>query len=219
MEIEVIAQKREMHGTSASRRLRHSGFVPGIVYGGTVPPLAIQLDHNALFHALRKEAFHASVLNLKIGNISETALLRDVQWHPYKPQVLHVDFQRINANETIHVKVPLHFLNDETAPGVKIGHGLVNRVITELDIECLPAKLPEFIAVDIGALEVGDHVLVNDIKLPAGVVVIAHLAEENPVVVAISPPIVEGVEKEGVASAEAGAEAKEGGAESSDSKD
>ena len=151
MQIEVIAQKRDAQGTGASRRLRHAGFVPGIVYGGSKDPLAIQLDHNALYHALRKESFHSSVLNLKVGDISEMALLRDVQMHAYKPLILHVDFQRIDATHKIHVKVPLHFINEDIAPGVKLAHGLVHHVMTELDVECLPGNLPGFIEVDLGS--------------------------------------------------------------------
>jgi large subunit ribosomal protein L25 len=188
MQIEVIAQERDGQGTGASRRLRHAGFVPGIVYGGNKDPLAIQLDHNALFHALRKEAFHSSVLNLKVGNMTEMALLRDIQMHPYKPQILHVDFQRVDANHKIHVKVPLHFINEDTAPGVKLTHGLVNHVMTELDVACLPGNLPEFIEVDLGMLEAGQSIHVNDLNLPAGVEPVAHLKAENPSVVGITPP-------------------------------
>lgn len=188
MQIEVIAQKRDAQGTGASRRLRHAGFVPGIVYGGSKAPLAIQLDHNALYHALRKEAFHSSVLNLKVEGTTEMALLRDVQMHAYKPLILHVDFQRVDADHKIHVKVPLHFKNEDTAPGVKLTHGLVNHVMTELDVACLPGNLPEFIEVDLGNLEAGHSIHVNDLKLPAGVEPVAHLKAENPAVVGITPP-------------------------------
>lgn len=188
MQIEVIAQKRDGQGTGASRRLRHAGFVPGIVYGGSREPQAIQLDHNALYHALRKEAFHSSVLTLKVDGGSEMALLRDVQWHPYKQLVLHVDFQRVDAGQKIHVKVPLHFKNEDIAPGVKLAHGLVNHVITELDVACLPGNLPEFIEVDLAKLEAGHSIHVNDLKLPAGVEPVAHIKAENPAVVAISAP-------------------------------
>lgn len=188
MQIEVIAQKRDGQGTGASRRLRHAGFVPGIVYGGNKEPLAIQLDHNALYHALRKEAFHSSVLSLKVGDATEMTLLRDVQWHAYKPQVLHIDFQRIDADHKIHVKVPLHFKNEDVAPGVKLAHGLVNHAMTEIDVACLPGNLPEFIEVDLAALEAGHSIHVNEIKLPAGVEPVAHLKAENPAVVSITPP-------------------------------
>ena len=188
MEIEVIAYKRELQGTGASRRLRSAGKVPGIVYGGTAAPMQIELDHNALYHALRKEAFHASVLNLSVDGKSESVLLRDTQWHPYKPQVLHVDFQRIDKTHKIHVKVPLHFLNEDIAPGVKVGGGKVSHVITEIDITCLPGNLPEFIEVDIGHLELNHSIHVNELKLPEGVEIVAHLVHENPAVVALTLP-------------------------------
>ena len=188
MEIEVIAAKRELQGTGASRRLRHSGKVPGIVYGGTDAPMQIELDHNALYHALRKEAFHASVLSLTVDGNKQSVLLRDTQWHPYRQQVLHVDFQRVDKTHKIHVKVPLHFLNEETAPGVKTGGGKVSHVVTELDVNCLPGNLPEYIEVDIGALELGHSIHANDLKLPDDVEFVAHIQHENPAVVTITLP-------------------------------
>lgn len=188
MDIEVIAQKRELQGSSASRRLRRAGKVPGIVYGGNAAPVQIELDHNALYHALKKEAFHASVLKLTVDGASESVLLRDTQWHPYKPQVLHVDFQRVDADHKIHVKVPLHFINAETAPGVKLGGGKPHHILNELDVQCLPGKLPEFIEVDMGQLEAGHAVHANDLKLPEGVELVAHLKAENPAVATISAP-------------------------------
>lgn len=188
MEIEVIAFKRDAQGSSASRRLRHAGKVPGIVYGGTAAPMQIELDHNALYHALRKEAFHASVLTLTVDGNRESVLLRDTQWHPYKQQVLHVDFQRVDKDHKIHVKVPLHFLNAETAPGVKLGGGKPHHIMNELDVQCFPGSLPEFIEVDMGKLEVGHSIHANDLKLPAGVELVAHLKAENPAVAAISAP-------------------------------
>ena len=188
MEIEVIAFKREAQGSSASRRLRSTGRVPGIVYGGTDAPMQIELDHNALYHALRKEAFHASVLSLTVDGNKQSVLLRDTQWHPYKQQVLHVDFQRVDKTHKIHVKVPLHFLNEETAPGVKTGGGKVSHVVTELDVTCLPGNLPEYIEVDIGALELGHSIHANDLKLPDGVEFVAHIQHENPALVTITLP-------------------------------
>ena len=188
MEIEVIAAKRELQGTGASRRLRHAGKVPGIVYGGTAAPMQIELDHNALYHALRKEAFHASVLTLNVGGTKESVLLRDTQWHPYRQQVLHVDFQRVDKTHKIHVKVPLHFLNEDTAPGVKTGGGKVSHVVTELDVTCLPGNLPEFITVDMGALELGHSIHANDLALPEGVELVAHIQHENPAVATVTLP-------------------------------
>ena len=194
MEIEVIAYKREAQGSSASRRLRHAGKVPGIVYGGSAAPMQIELDHNALYHALRKEAFHASVLALTVDGNKESVLLRDTQWHPYKQQVLHVDFQRVDKDHKIHVKVPLHFLNADVAPGVKTGGGKAHHIVNELDVECLPGSLPEFIAVDMGQLEVGHSIHANDLVLPAGVELVAHLKTENPAVASINAPKGSGAE-------------------------
>ncbi|MBN8765072.1 MAG: 50S ribosomal protein L25/general stress protein Ctc [Thiobacillus sp.] len=188
MEIEVIAARRELQGTGASRRLRHAGKVPGIVYGGPTAPVQIELDHNALYHALRKEAFHSSVLALKIDGARESVLLRDTQWHPYKQQVLHVDFQRVDQNQKIHVKVPLHFLNADVAPGVKTGGGKPHHIMTELDVECLPGSLPGFIEIDMGQLEVGHSIHANDLKLPQGVELVAHVKQENPAVASINAP-------------------------------
>jgi large subunit ribosomal protein L25 len=188
MEIEIIAAKRELQGTGASRRLRHAGKVPGIVYGGTAAPVQIELDHNALYHSLRKEAFHASVLTMNIDGAKESVLLRDAQWHPYKQQVLHVDFQRVDKTHKIHVKVPLHFLNADVAPGVKTGGGKVSHVMTEIDVTCLPGNLPEFIAVDMGGLELGHSIHVAELKLPEGVELVAHILHENPAVASITLP-------------------------------
>ena len=188
MEIEVIAAKRELQGTGASRRLRHAGKVPGIVYGGTAAPMQIELDHNALYHALRKEAFHASVLTLNVGGTKESVLLRDTQWHPYRQQVLHVDFQRVDKDHKIHVKVPLHFLNAEVAPGVKLGGGKPHHILNELDVQCLPGSLPEFIEVDMGKLEVGHSIHANELVLPAGVELVPHVKQENPAVATITLP-------------------------------
>ncbi|MDP2029138.1 MAG: 50S ribosomal protein L25/general stress protein Ctc [Thiobacillus sp.] len=188
MEIEIIAAKRELQGTGASRRLRHAGKVPGIVYGGTTAPVQIELDHNALYHSLRKEAFHASVLTMNIDGAKESVLLRDAQWHPYKQQVLHVDFQRVDKTHKIHVKVPLHFLNADVAPGVKTGGGKVSHVMTEIDVSCLPGNLPEFIAVDLSGLELGHSVHVAELKLPEGVELVAHVLHENPAVASVTLP-------------------------------
>jgi len=188
MNIEVIAAKRELQGTGASRRLRHAGKGPGIVYGGAAAPVQIELDHNTLYHALRKEAFHASVLTLNVDGAKETVLLRDTQWHPYKQQVLHVDFQRVDKDHKIHVKVPLHFLNANVAPGVKTGGGKPHYIVNELDVQCLPGSLPEFIEVEMGKLEVGHSIHANDLTLPAGVELVAHVKVETPAVVSINAP-------------------------------
>jgi large subunit ribosomal protein L25 len=150
--------------------------------------MQIELDHNALYHALRKEAFHASVLTLTVEGNQQSVLLRDTQWHPYKQQVLHVDFQRVDKNQKIHVKVPLHFLNADMAPGVKTGGGKAHHILNEIDVSCLPGKLPHFIEVDMGKLEVGHSIHANDLVLPAGVELVAHIKVENPAVASINAP-------------------------------
>ncbi len=164
------ATARSVQGSSASRRLRRAGRVPAIVYGGTAAPLNIELDHNEIFHALRKEQFHASILTMALeGGKSEQVLLRSVQWHAYKPQVLHVDFQRVDANQALHTKVPLHFVNAETSPAIKLSGAIISHVITEVEVTCLPHALPQFIEVNLGNLLGGASVHQKDIVLPKGV--------------------------------------------------
>lgn len=179
------ATSRSDKGTSASRRLRHAGRVPAIVYGGTAEPASIELDHNEIYHALRKESFHASILSMELdGKSSEQVLLRSVQWHPYKQQVLHVDFQRVDASQALNTKVPLHFINAEKSPAVKLSSAIVSHVLTELEIICLPANLPQFIEVDLVNLLPGATLHLADITLPKGVVYAAHGGEANPVIAA-----------------------------------
>ena len=202
MEIEVIAAKRELQGTGASRRLRHAGKVPGIVYGGEAAPVQIELDHNALYHALRKEAFHASVLTLNVDGAKESVLLRDSQWHPYKQQVLHVDFQRVDKGHKIHVKVPLHFVNAETCPGVKTGGGKPHHVMTEIDVQCLPARSARVHRGGHG--QAGSWVRsihANELMLPKGVELVAHVKHENPAVASVNAPKVAAVEEPAAAPA------------------
>ncbi len=187
MTIEIIANKRDLQGTGASRRLRRAGKVPGILYGGETAAQPIQLDHNALFHSLKQEAFHASILTMDLDGQKQQVLLRDYQMHPYKPQVLHADFQRVAADRKIHMKVPLHFVNADIAPGVKLQGGVVSHVLNELDVTCLPADLPEFIEVDMKDVSVGHSVHVKDLKLPKGVEAVLHRGE-NPVVATITVP-------------------------------
>ncbi|WP_126447085.1 50S ribosomal protein L25/general stress protein Ctc [Sulfuricystis multivorans] len=184
MQFEINATKREAQGSSASRRLRRAGKVPGILYGGGGAAQMIELDHNELFQALRKEAFHSSIINLVIGDAKEMCLLRDVQMHPVKRQIRHVDFQRIDATHEIHQKVPLHFVNAEIAPGVKLDGGMVQHVMTELDVKCLPKDLPEYIEVDLKDLKGGQSLHVSQLTLPAGVEAVHH-GEGDPVVVTI----------------------------------
>ncbi|MCD8504171.1 MAG: 50S ribosomal protein L25/general stress protein Ctc [Burkholderiaceae bacterium] len=186
--MEFNATSRSVQGSSASRRLRRAGRVPAIVYGGQEPPLNVEVDHNEIYHALRKEQFHASVLDMKLDGTKHSVLLRAVQWHPYKQQVLHIDFQRVDASKVLHTKVPLHFINAEISPAVKLSSAIISHVITELEIECLPANLPQFIEVDLAAVVAGQSIHVNDIKLPVGVKYLPHGGEDNPVVASATVP-------------------------------
>ncbi len=172
--MKVIAFARNEQGTGASRRLRLAGQTPGIIYGGVAAPVSIKLDHNALYHALKKEAFHSSILDLEIDGTSQQVLLRDFQVHAYKQLVLHVDFQRVDATHKIHVKVPLHFINAEISPAVKLSGGIISHVMAELEISCLPANLPEFVTVDLATIDIGHSIHLSDIKLPEGITAIMH---------------------------------------------
>jgi large subunit ribosomal protein L25 len=183
--MKVVASKRNAQGTGASRRLRHTGKVPGVLYGGEAAAQAIEVDHNTLFHALRKEKFHASILEMELDGAGERVLLRDFQMHPYKPQVLHVDFQRVSENQKIHMSVPLHFVGQENSPAVKLGGGLISHVMSEVDIACLPRDLPEFIEVDLSGLQAHQTVRVLDLKMPAGVSPVLK-GKENPVVASVT---------------------------------
>ena len=183
--MKVIAFPRTEQGSGASRRLRNAGQTPAIIYGGAADPVAIALDHNALYHALKKEAFHSSILDMEINGKVEKVLLRDFQMHAYKQLVLHADFQRVDASKSIHVKVPLHFVNAEVSPAVKLGGAIISHVMTEVDINCLPGDLPEFIEVDLSKVESGASVHLNDIALPKGVTAVSH---DNPTVAIASVP-------------------------------
>lgn len=173
MTVEISASKRQVQGTGASRRLRKANRVPGVVYGSGEATM-IELDHNTLYFALRKEAFHASILSLDLDGKKESVLLRDFQMHPFRQQVQHIDFQRVDAKKKIHMKVPLHFVNAEIAPGVKTGGGIITHVLADLDVICLPADLPASIGVDLGGLELGHSIHIADVKLPKGVELAHH---------------------------------------------
>jgi len=172
--MKVVAFKRELQGSGASRRLRNSGQTPGIVYGGTEPAITISLDHNALYHALKKEAFHSSILDLEIDGVSQQVLLRDFQVHAFKQLVLHADFQRVDQNKKMHTKVALHFVNAEVSPAVKLHGATISHVANEIDVSCLPKDLPEFITVDLANIDVGHSLHVGDLALPAGVTAVTH---------------------------------------------
>lgn len=202
--MKVIANTRQTQGTSASRRLRRADKVPGIVYGGAAGAASIELDHNPLFHALRKEKFHASVLTMELDGKEELVLLRSFQMHAYKPQVLHIDFQRVAADKPVHMRVPLHFVGQENSPAVKVSHGLVSHVKSDVEIACLPRDLPEFITVDLSELKANESVRATDLKLPTGVSVVIK-GKENPVLVSVTTK--GGAEAEATPAAEAAAPA------------
>jgi large subunit ribosomal protein L25 len=209
MAIEIVAQSRKQQGTGASRRLRLAEKVPGIVYGGKKPPVTIEIEHNGLFHQLRSEKFHASILTLKLDGAPEQVLLRAVNMHPWKLQVQHFDFQRVSADEKIHMKVPLHFVNAEISPAVKVSAGIVSHVMNELDIRCLPADLPEFVEVDLSEMVVGHSIHVRDLKMPKGVELALKGTENPPVATAQIPKAIvaeEEVVAEGAAAAPAASE-------------
>jgi len=210
--IQFTAFPRTSEGRGASRRMRRTGKAPGIVYGGAVAPQPIELDHNALIHALRNEAFHSSILTMKVDGATTQVLLRDVQMHPYRNEVLHVDFQRIDATRKIHMKVPLHFVNGDQSPAVKTQGAIVSHVMTEIDIACLPKDLPEYIDVDLSTLDTAHSLHVSGVKLPPGVSVVTHRTGDPVVATAIVPKAAAeaepGAEGEVAAAAEPAAEAK-----------
>ena len=174
MATEFTAFSRSTLGSSASRRLRLTAKVPGIVYGGEAKPVMIELDHNALWHALKKEDFHSSILTMMVDSAKSQVLLRDVQYHPFKQLIQHIDFQRVEANKKIHMKVPVHFVNQDTSPAVKLSAAVVNHVLSDVEISCLPKDLPSFIEVDLQNLVAGSSIHASDVKLPEGVTLVFH---------------------------------------------
>ncbi len=182
--MKFVAFERAKQGTGASRRLRITGRTPGIVYGGAAEPQQIEIDHNALWHALKKESFHATVLDMEMGADVSQVLLRDVQMHPFKQLILHADFQRVDANTKLHMKVPLHYSGDENSPAIKTEGCIANHVVTEIEVLCLPKDLPEFIAVDLSGLKKGSSLHLSDVVLPKGVTAVKR-GNNNPVLVSV----------------------------------
>jgi len=202
MAIEVVAQSRKVQGRGASRRLRHAGKVPGILYGGKAEPVNIELDQNSLYHQLRDEKFHASILTLSLDGSKQEVLLRAVNMHPWKTEVQHIDFQRVSADEKIHIKVPLHFVNAEKSPAIKEQGGLITHVLNDIEVRCLPSDLPEFIQVDLSNISIGHSIHVRDIALPKGVE-LALGGNENPTVASAQIPKAAIAEEEAAAAAAA----------------
>jgi len=190
--MQFVAFERAKQGTGASRRLRNTGRAPGIVFGGEAAPVTIELDHNALWHALKKETFHASILDMDLAGTVHKVLLRDVQYHPYKPQVLHVDFQRVDDKTRLHKKVPLHFINADESEAVKTDKCVINHVMTEIEVECLATQLPEFIEVDLANVKKGDTIHARELVMPKGIKRVTH-GRTNLTVVNVVPPKVEEV--------------------------
>jgi large subunit ribosomal protein L25 len=196
MKIAVTAFPRTLQGTGASRRLRGSGRVPGVIYGAGKPAAPVELDHQALMRHLKLEAFHASILDMAVEGEKERVLLRDFQMHPWKPLVLHVDFQRVDPAKKIHMKVPLHFTNADANEAIKMGGGVANHIMNEIEIQCLPDQLPEYIEVDLRDVAMGHIVHANDLVMPQGVEPISKLKADNPPVVTVQIPKAAPVEEE-----------------------
>jgi large subunit ribosomal protein L25 len=209
MAIEVVAQTRQVQGRGASRRLRRGGKVPGILYGGKTEPVNIELDHDSLYYQLIDEKFHASILTLALDGAKQQVLLRAVSMHPFKNEVQHIDFQRISADEKIHINVPLHFVNAEKSPAIKEQGGLITHVLNEIDIRCLPADLPEFIQVDLSQISIGKSIHVRDLALPQGIELVLR-GGENPTVASAQIPKAAIAEEEEAAAAAAAAIGVEG---------
>ncbi|BBL23318.1 MULTISPECIES: 50S ribosomal protein L25/general stress protein Ctc [Comamonas] len=186
--MKFAATSRALQGTGASRRLRNSGNTPGIIYGGAAEAQLIELNHNNLFHALKKEVFHSSILDLDVDGKETKVVLRDVQFHPYKPLVLHVDFQRVDATTKVHLKVPVHLTGLEESPAVKGESCTVTQLIHELDVVCMPSALPEFINVDLSALTSKSVVGLQSVKLPNGVKAVVRGSNKNPALISIKLP-------------------------------
>jgi len=196
MKFEINASQRKVQGTGASRRLRRAGRVPGILYGGEQGAVNIELDHKDLLRNLHNEKFHASILTLKLGDSAEQVLLRAFNMHPVKSQVQHVDFQRVSKDKKIHMKVPLHFVNAAGSPGVKEQMGVITHVLNELDLECFPDDLPEFVEVDLAQITVGKSIHARELVLPKGVEALLH-KDDDPVVATCTLPALV-TEEEGV---------------------
>lgn len=210
MKITVTAEKRDVKGTGASRRLRRNGKVPGILYGDHKDAVSIVLDSKTLHEQFHKEAFHASILELSTDGAKESVLLRDYQLEPVRGTILHVDFQRVNQNEKIHVNVPFHFINEDVAKGVKLEGGVISHIMTEVDIACLPKDLPQFIEVNIEELGLGESVHLSELKLPEGVELTALTEENDPAITSIVKPKVQKVDEEVATSDETDDDASDG---------
>lgn len=190
-QFQVEAAVRQDIGKGASRRLRREEKVPGVLYGGGKPPLTLILEHKAISKSLENEAFYSHILTLKAGSESERVILKDVQRHAFKPRILHVDFQRVRADEKLHMHIPLHFIGNEAAPGVKDAGGMVSHIMSDVEVSCFPDDLPEFIEVDISHMQLNDILHLSDLKLPKGVELVALLHDDDKALVSVHMPRIE----------------------------
>jgi large subunit ribosomal protein L25 len=191
IKFELDATVRHDMGKGASRRLRREEKVPGVVYGGGKDPVALTMEHKHIAKSLSHEAFYSHILTLKTGSDAERVILKDVQRHPYKPRIVHVDFQRVRADEKLHMHIPLHFVGAEIAPGAKDAGGIVSHIMSDVEISCLPDDLPEYIEVDISAMQLNDILHLSNLKLPKGVEIIALSHDDDKPVVSIHMPRIE----------------------------
>ena len=188
--MKLAAFERSLQGTGASRRLRNSGRTPAIVYGGSADIQKVELDHNNLWHALKKEVFHSSILEMEVNGQTTQVVLRDVQYHPFKQLVLHVDFQRVDATTKLHLKVPVHYTGADESAAVKTDGCTITTILNELDVTCMPSELPESITVDLSGLKKGTAVHLNDVKFPRGVTPVKRGSNKNPALIAVIAPLV-----------------------------
>lgn len=199
----IEVQLRDDQGKGASRRLRHAGNVPAVVYGGDLPPRSIQMNHNTVFLLSQHEWFYSAILDLSLDGDVQPVLLRDMQRHPYKPQILHLDFQRVKADEVIRVRVPLHFLNEDKSPAGKTSGVVISHALTEVEVACLPRNLPEYIEVDLADFKPGDSVHLSQLNLPKGVEIPElKLGEDHDTAVVVAREVAEEPEADGEAAAD-----------------
>ncbi len=188
---EIEATVRHEIGKGASRRLRREEKVPGVIYGGGKAPVALTFEHKTVAKSLENEAFYSHILTLKTGKESERVILKDVQRHPYKPRIAHVDFQRVRSDEKLHMHIPLHFVGADVAPGVKDAGGLVSHIMSDVEVSCFPDDLPEYIAVDVSEMQLNQILHLSDLKLPKGVEIVALSHDDDKPVVSIHMPRIE----------------------------
>lgn len=188
---EVVANARHDIGKGASRRLRREDKVPGVVYGGGKDTVSLVVEHKSIAKSLENEAFYSRILTLKTDATSERVILKDVQRHPFKARIMHVDFQRVRADEKLHMYIPLHFVGADEAPGVKDAGGIISHIMNDVEVSCFPDDLPEFLEVDVSAMQLNDILHLSNLKLPKGVEIVALTHEDDKPVVSVHMPRIE----------------------------